>query len=230
MTGGSASHRAVLIAGGVSPKQCHPRYAKNLSWWASSLVRRGFSCWVCHGDGSQHAGFGSTSFVLSTASTANVAAALIWGAEATSRLVVVGSNHGSADGLCLLGADTLTPPQLGELLGPGDSGGARRVIVMGQCSAGVFGKLADVATVVVAASADNRSSYACAPPPGPAAYDEFLYQFGTALFGAPPDAPQPGPVQPQAVGSAFVWARTKDRRPDTPLIFDPAGLASSLTI
>jgi len=70
---------------------------------------------------------------------------------------------------------------------------------MGQCFGGIFGPLANARTVVLSACQENESSYACQVPPG-LAYDEFLYQFGTALFGAPADAPQADPSPPFASG------------------------------
>jgi hypothetical protein len=80
----------------------------------------------------------------------------------------------------------------------------------------------------LSACRENESSYACPVPPG-LAYDEFLYQLGTALFGAPADAQQPGPTRrPLSLLDAFHWARAQDRQKETPMIFDPNGLAGSI--
>jgi hypothetical protein len=101
---------------------------------------------------------------------------------------------------------------------------------MGQCHGGVFGPLANTHTVVLSACREDESSYACPTPPG-LAYDEFLYQLGTALFGAPADAPQPSPARrPLSLQDAFHWARAQDRQKETPMIFDPDGLAGSIIL
>jgi hypothetical protein len=104
---------------------------------------------------------------------------------------------------------------------------------MGQCHGGVFGILAGPKTVVLSACTERERSWASPPPLG-IAYDEFLYQLGTALFGAPPDAPQPGPARrPLSLLDAFHWSRAQDRRQtppsiETPTIVDPAGLAGGI--
>jgi hypothetical protein len=219
------ARRAVLIAGGISPKQCHKRYANDLAWWSKQLTVRGFACRICHGDGSQHGMFAGAASVGTTLATrSEVAAALAWLAAAKDVAMLVASNHGSKAGLSLWGGDLLTPKQLGECLGAGQANGPTRVLVMGQCYGGVFGSLADPKTAVISASTADEQSWACESPPGPAAYDEFLYQFGTAFLGAPPDAPQPEPAVPLSLADAFAWAKAKDRRKETPTLVDPGGV------
>ena len=229
MSTGNAARRAVLVAGGISAKQCHDRYARELAWWSAGLSAHGFSCRVCHGDGSRHAAFLPTAPEIPGAATLdNVAAALAWLACATDVAVLLASNHGSKTGLCLWGADVLAPPQLGEILGPGAPGGPSRILVMGQCNGGVFGQLADSKTAVLSASTADESSWACKSPPGPAAYDEFLYQLGTALFGAPADAAQSGPTSSLSLADAFAWAKQHDRQKESPMLFDPDGITGGV--
>ena len=105
--------------------------------------------------------------------------------------------------ICLWGPDILTVTQLEQALLPAKG---TMVLVMGQCHGGFFGALAGACTVVLSACQECESSWACPSPPG-LAYDEFLYQFGTALFGAPSDAPQAGPARrPLSLLDAFHWA------------------------
>lgn len=230
MSESTSARRAVLIAGGISRKQCHPRYANDLAWWAGALVARNFECRVCYGDGTQLGQLASFSPPPLTASRADVNSAFKWLSGASDLALVLASNHGGQSGLCLWGADVLTPSQLGGLLGPSSKDGPRRVLIMGQCHAGVFGSLADSKTVVLSATDALGLSWACAQPPGPGAYDEFIYQLGTALFGAPADAPQVGPSTPLTLGAAFSWAKQHDRQKDAPELFDPSGLAATISL
>ncbi|MBI4703583.1 MAG: hypothetical protein HY744_20925 [Deltaproteobacteria bacterium] len=169
---------------------------------------------------------------LTSARRGDVTAGLSWlaelGEDGLGLLVV--SNHGDRSGICLWGPDILSPAELGQALQPARS---TMILVMGQCHGGVFGALAGPHTVVVGACQDSERSWACPSPPG-LAYDEFLYQLGTALFGTPSDAPQPGPARrPLSLLDAFHWARAQDRRQsppmqETPAIFDPGGLAGGI--
>ena len=232
MSSEDGSRRALLIAGGISPKQCHTRYANELAWWGARLTARGFACRICHGDGTQHGGLtGAAPMGVTTATATNVATAVAWLAQARDVAMFVASNHGGKSGLCLWGGDVLTPKQLGEMLGPGRDEGPARILVMGQCYGGVFGGLADAKTTVISAAAADEPSWACESPPGPAAYDEFLYQLGTAILGAPQDAHQAGPVGPLDLAAAFAWAKARDRRKkETPALFDPAGITKGLVL
>jgi hypothetical protein len=169
---------------------------------------------------------------LTSARRADVVSGLSWLtsiSEGGLGLLVV-SNHGDRSGICLWGADILAPIELKQALKPAKG---TLALVMGQCMGGVFGTLADPKTVVLSACLEGESSWACPSPPG-FAYDEFLYQLGTALFGAPADAPQSGPARrPLSLLDAFHWACAQDRRYtapmiETPTIFDPAGLAGSI--
>ena len=223
---GKARRRCLLLAGGVDSARNYDRYGHELLWWGDRLSARGFTCRACLGDGAvgNHA---TPSVRVSSARRTEVTAALGWLAEVGDGelgLLVV-SNHGGTDGVCLWGPDVLSPAQLAQALQPAKG---TLVLVMGQCYGGVFGKLAGPRTAVLSACMDNESSWACETPPG-LAYDEFLYQLGTALFGAPADAPQAGPARrPLSMQGAFYWAHAQDRRNETPQLFDPSGIANSV--
>jgi hypothetical protein len=218
------------LAGGLDPARNYPRYGHELLWWGDRLEKLGFECWACLGEG-KVPNHPAPSVKLTSACRADVTIALSWLSAIDSGdlgLLVV-SNHGDRSGICLWGPEILTPVELEQALKPTKG---TMALVMGQCHGGVFGALAGPKTVVLSACTESESSWACPSPPG-LAYDEFLYQLGTALFGAPSDAAQPGPARrPLSLLDAFHWARAQDRRQsppqqETPMIFDPGNLAAS---
>ena len=216
--------RCVLLAGGMNATYNYPRYGHELMWWGERLASTGFACWAAIGDASVQSVPGVK---VTDARRKNAERALKWLAKTPEGglALLVASNHGSRDGLCLWGSGQLAPNDVDALLDPRR---ATFALIFGQCYAGVFGVLAGPALVVASACGPYEPSWACAEPPG-LAYDEFLYQMGTALVGAPNDAPQPGPQRkPLSLLDAFHWARAQDRRPESPALFDPAGLASSI--
>jgi hypothetical protein len=218
----------LLLAGGVDAARNFDRYAHELLWWGRCLSRAGFACQGCLGDGVL-TGNPTPSVRVTSARRADVLAALAWlvGIGAAELGVLVVSNHGTADGICLWGADVLRPVELSQALQPAEGA---LVLIMGQCRGGVFGSLAGPKRTVLSACRADESSWASAEPPG-LVYDEFLYQLGTALFGAPADARQPGPARrPLSLQSAFHWAHAQDRRSETPQLFDPAGIAASVVL
>ena len=218
--------RCLLVAGGLNHAYNYPRYSHELCWWAESLDSLRYECWVCIGDGTVPVR-PRASVKITSATRQDVEDGLQWlsrRGEGGLGLFVV-SNHGDKSGICLWGPDTLTSKEAEEAL---LSVKGQMVCVMGQCHGGIFGQLANARTVVLSACRENESSYACSAPPG-LDYDEFLYQLGTALFGAPADAPQAGPARrPLSLLDAFHWARAQDRQKETPMIFDPNGLAGSI--
>ena len=220
--------RCLLLAGGVDSARNYDRYGHELLWWGERLSGAGFSCRACLGDG-KIGNHPVRSVRVSPARRPDVMAALDWLAavgDGDLGLLVV-SNHGNTGGICLWGTDVLSPGELSIALQPAKGA---LVLVMGQCYGGVFGPLAGPKTAVLSACRSNEVSYSCATPPG-LVYDEFLYQLGTALFGAPTDAPQPGPARrPLSLQSAFHWAHAQDRRSETPQLFDPSGMAGSIYV
>jgi len=220
--------RCLLLAGGLNAAYNHSRYEHELLWWGDQLARAGFEIWAALGDGAV-ASLSNPLVKLTSARRSDVDAALAWLSALTDGdlgLLVV-SNHGARSGICLWGTEILTPSELSRALAPARG---TLAMVMGQCHGGVFGALAGPKRIVISACTDLESSWACASPPGPA-YDEFLYQLGTALFGAPADAPQPGPARrPLSLLDAFHWARAQDRCSESPLICDPGNLAAGIVL
>jgi hypothetical protein len=217
--------RCVLIAGGIDNARNASRYEKDLSWWARGLQDKGFECWLCLADGSREEWPEGAEYT--SAHRANLLLAFEWLAEVDAEGValVVVSNHGNKEGIALWGADIFSPHDLQKAMRPVQAVSA---FIMGQCHAGVFGWLANERTVVLTACQKDEVSYPCASPPG-YRYDEFLYQLGVALIGAPSDAPKEGPARKQlSLAAAFYWAASEDRREETPTLFDPHQLAPKL--
>lgn len=223
--------RSLLLAGGLNAMLNYPRYSHELLWWGDCLVQAGFECWACLGDG-KVTDRPTPRIKLTSADRNIVLDALNWLSKIDDGdlgLLVV-SNHGSTTGICLWGTDILEPIEINQALAASKG---PKALIMGQCHGGVFRSLANNHTVVLSACTENESSWACPSPPG-INYDEFLYQLGTALFGAPKDAMQIGPARrPLSLLDAFNWARLQDRRQappnqETPMIFDPSNLASKI--
>lgn len=218
--------RCILLAGGIDARQNAPRYERNLRWWAGGLKEKGFECWLCLGEASlDEAPRGAD--VYTGVQRAELRRAFKWlsAVEADGLALVVVSNHGNHMGISLWGKDLLTINDLKALLKPVKS---RRVLIMGQCQSGIFGALQDERTAVITACKVDEDSWECEYPPG-SKYDEFLYQLGTALLGAPNDAPKMGPARKKlSLQDAFYWAKSEDRQEETPLIFDPHNLAADI--
>jgi hypothetical protein len=222
----SLRRRCLLVAGGLNHAHNYHRYSHELCWWAERFDSLKYECWMCIADGN-HPERPPASVKVTSARRKDVEEGIQWlsGIGENDLGLLVVSNHGDQSGICLWGPDTFTPKEVEQALQPVKG---TMVCVMGQCHGGVFGPLANAHTVVLSACRENESSYACPVPPG-LAYDEFLYQLGTALFGAPADAQQPGPTRrPLSLLDAFHWARAQDRQKETPMIFDPNGLAGSI--
>lgn len=245
---------ALLISGGVNSKVNHARYGNDLERWTGALQARGFDCAVCFADG---AGLTVTGARVRPARRPDidVELSLLSGLSEDDLAVVLVSNHGDATGFCTWGTDRVTPADLAAAL---NGCAATKVLILGQCYSGVFGSIALPSTVVVTACGPNEPSWACDSPPGAQAYDEFLFQLAEALFGpvasnpgnphasasatsqpsnpGPAAAPAPAPtgsatvVPSVSLRAAFNLAVAQDRRPETPTIADPGGLANTLVL
>lgn len=242
---------ALLISGGVNRKLNHSRYRNDLKRWITELQAREFECAVCFADG---LGISAAGARVRSARRSDIddELSLLGGLSEDELAVVLVSNHGDAKGFCTWGTDRVTPTDLMSAL----SGcAATKVLILGQCYGGIFGSITLPDTVVIAGCGPNQTSWACASPPGAQAYDEFLFQFAEALFGPLPPNPgnpnvseahtsqssNPGPaavpahamttaVQPVSLRAAFELAAAWDRRPETPTLADPAGLADTLVL
>lgn len=212
--------RALLISGGLSSKWNYVRYRNDLVLWGDALRKRGFDCAVCYADG---AGISIAGARVRSATQADVNAELLQLARLApdDLAVVVVTNHGSRDGFCTWGTAQVSPTDLAVALG---RCAATKVIVLGQCYSGVFRSVAVSRAVVITACDAGEESYACADPPGPDAYDEFLFHLADALFSAPGSAPPP------TLRVAYDQAVTRDRRPETPGIEDREELAARIVL
>lgn len=224
MTGGK--RRALLVSGGVNQKLNHPRYRNDLERWCSGLLDRGFHCAVCYADGSN---FPLSDICVGPATknqiTAEFAKLKTLGDDDIVLILV--TNHGDRIGFGLWGGALFTPKELASALAPCR---AMKVVVMGQCFGGVFSSLNLDRTIWITASGATETSWACAEPPGPKSYDEFLYQFALALFGSSSGASAVAAASRPTLQAAFEQARVSDRRPETPSITDKAGLAPLIVL
>lgn len=115
--------------------------------------------------------------------------------------------------ICLWGNESLYDYQLANLLTVFTQKNVNVNVVLGQCFAGGFNdNLTKVGCVVSSACTGAESSWACGDIP----YDEFVYQWTTAINGANhrgtkvyPDTDKNGRI---TMDEAFVYAKTHDRR------------------
>jgi len=245
---------ALLISGGVNSNMNHARYGNDIERWTHALQARGFDCAVCFADG---AGLNIAGARVRPATHTDIYAelSLLCGLAADDLAVVLVSNHGDAKGFCTWGGDRVTPADLATAL---NGCAATKLLILGQCCGGIFGSINLPDTVVITACGPSEPSWACASPPGAYAYDEFLFQLAEALVGpvsthpGNPHASRSGTSQPSNPGltaaptttptiaataglpaslrSAFDLAVARDRRPETPTLADPAGLADTLVL
>ena len=115
--------------------------------------------------------------------------------------------------ICLWGNESLYDYQLANLLTVFTQKNVNVNVVLGQCFAGGFNdNLTKVGCVVSSACTGAESSWACGDIP----YDEFVYQWTTAINGANhrgakvyPDTDKNGRI---TMDEAFIYAKNHDRR------------------
>lgn len=115
--------------------------------------------------------------------------------------------------ICLWGNESLYDYELATMLNPFTQKNVNVNVVLGQCFSGGFNdNLTKVGCVVASASAGSESSWACGDIP----YDEFVYQWTTAINGANhkgvkvyPDTDNNGRI---TMEEAFIYAKNNDRR------------------
>lgn len=215
---GPCLKRALLVAGGINPALNYPRYLNDLILYHRLLSsRHGYSpadIRLLSGPGGSAdlSGTGQVEPFL-PATRLNIEAGLTWLASLGpgDMAFFLASNHGAPQGLCCWGVDLITPQQLSAVLGPSMS---HKILVFGQCHAGIFGHLQPPYSITCCACGPAEPSYSS--PNGQ--YDEFLLQFATALS-----------VAGVTIAAAFSAAAAADSEPETPAIFDPFGLANSTT-
>jgi hypothetical protein len=241
--------RALLLSGGISREQDRLRYANDVAAYHRLLVETyGYGAEdvrICAGPGSARPLVAGGKSGLATAATRkNVLESLAWLAEleAGDLAFLMVTDHGDPDGMSLWGKGRfISPAELTAALRPS---AATKVLVFGQCHAGIFGAGDYGPAVVCCACAADGSSYP-RPRPAPgveALHNEFLYQFAGALQGVYPDGlALPGgdlAAPPRvSVGDAFRFAFAHDcwttgtrQFDELPRLFDPAGLADGITL
>ena len=115
--------------------------------------------------------------------------------------------------ICLWNNEQLKDTVLAEMLKPFTDKFVNVNVVLGQCFSGGFNSyLTKAGCVVASASTGSESSWACSDIP----YDEFVYQWTTAINGANhrgakvyPDTDKNGRI---TMDEAFIYAKNHDRR------------------
>ena len=115
--------------------------------------------------------------------------------------------------ICLWGGENLHDYQLASMLSPFTQKNVNVNVVLGQCfSGGFIDDLTKAGCVVATASTGSEYSWACGDIP----YDEFVYQWTTAINGANhrgakvyPDTDKNGRI---TMDEAFIYAKNHDRR------------------
>jgi len=115
--------------------------------------------------------------------------------------------------ICLWGNESLYDYELATMLNPFTQKNVNVNVVLGQCFSGGFNdNLTKVGCVVASASTGSESSWACGDIP----YDEFVYQWTTAINGANhrgvkvnSDTDNNGRI---TMDEAFIYAKNHDRR------------------
>lgn len=124
-----------------------------------------------------------------------------------------GKSKANQSYICLWGEEDLSDAELASMLTPFTQKNVNVNVVLGQCfSGGFIDDLTKVGCVVATASAGSEYSWACGDIP----YDEFVYQWTTAINGADhrgvkvyPDTDENGRI---TMDEAFVYAKDNDRR------------------
>lgn len=115
--------------------------------------------------------------------------------------------------ICLWGNESLYDYELATMLNPFTQKNVNVNVVLGQCFSGGFNdNLTKTGCVVASASTGGESSWACGDIP----YDEFVYQWTSAINGANhkgvrvyPDTDNNGHI---TMDEAFIYAKNHDRR------------------
>lgn len=155
----SGQRRALLVAGDVKVGFRDRRHFNDLRRWGESLVRRGFECRACVGDG--RTGPLTMSVEMHPGRRGDLLDQLAWLAalEGGDTGVLVVANHGVETGIVCFGHGApVTPADVSAIF----AGCAAQVaLVLGQCHAGAFAPVAKACpsvAVVAACSAAQRSS------------------------------------------------------------------------
>jgi hypothetical protein len=236
--------RALLVAGGVNKQLNHRRYANNVGAFYRTLTRQyGYApsdVRVLLADGAQYDATGAGDLLPALAATEETFdRGLAWLAEQGEGClaVLIVTDHGDGRGIALWGHRRFrSPGDLQAQLGPCN---AHKLLVFGQCQAGLFRSLELSRAVVVGAC--GRDEQANARPN--LEYSEFLYRLCGAFAGVHPEqtalAASVTPPPDVSVLQAFEYACSTDcyAQPhppvgykETPFLHDPHGLASQLCL
>jgi hypothetical protein len=240
--------RALLVSGGISRDKDSLWYANDVAAYYRLLVDTyGYGdedVRVCAGPGSARPLVAGRSKLARAAKRQTVFESLAWLAELSvgDLAFLMVTDHGDPAGISLWGkGQFLSPAELSAALRPSP---ATKVLVLGQCHAGIFGTANYGPAVVCCACDADKSSYA-RPRPAPDVeplHSEFLYQLAGAFQGVYPDGlalPDGDLIAPPriSVGAAFRFAQQHDhwitgtrQADELPRLFDPYGLADQVRL
>ena len=250
-----------MISGGISAGSNHARYRNDLKFIYHTLMNKYLgntkdNIYVLYADGDADLDGDGTNDVDYPATKANVVGVLTTLSKNLGKddvLFVYVTNHGGYESgqdcyICLYYGESIKDDEFAALINKIQAGQMK--FVFEQCFSGgmiddlkaLSGKNMSVAT----ACEYNKSSYGAETPPGYGSdgYDEFVYWWTAAMYGAFPPASLPGthpatpdPASADADGDgkvtmkeAFDFAKASDRRSETPQYYSTPAAADSWTL
>jgi hypothetical protein len=234
--------KAILFSGGFLPKQDRERYRNNLAAFYS-VLRHQYqypkeSIQIFRSGGGSFTDLHDGDVMYQEARRATLQTSLRWASslQQDDQLLLVVSNHGDERGFSLWqdpprypNEPPFSPQELAASLRPIT---ARKILIFGQCRAGMFGEELQTHpnTVTACACGPAESSY----PTKSGDYDEYLYHLVGALGGQYPSgkslretlSASPSVSLATAHNYASRYAKGEPDDPATPLLYEQGSPAA----